>query len=33
MQDGEAEVEVRFAAGSTKRLVASLAKLEKLEKM
>ncbi len=30
MQDGEAEVEVRFAAGSTKRLVASLAKLEKM---
>jgi DNA helicase-2/ATP-dependent DNA helicase PcrA len=30
MQDGDAEVEVRFAAGATKRLLASLAKLEKV---
>ncbi len=30
MQNGEAEVEVRFATGTTKRLIASLAKLEKL---
>jgi DNA helicase-2/ATP-dependent DNA helicase PcrA len=30
MQDGDQEVEVRFAAGATKRLIASLAKLEKV---